>query len=81
MSRLMTKAEFDRLDENDRSMIAAGFQDSEDLNLPLDPKDQAIADRDAIIAVQHQQLVNAAAAIEGATALIQQCVEGRSSSV
>lgn len=42
----MTKEQFDRLDPDDQWMTVAGFQDAEDVDLPLDPKDKAIADRE-----------------------------------
>jgi hypothetical protein len=75
---LMTKAEFNRLNSDDRSMIASGFQNSEDVDLPLDPKDQAIADRDAIIAAQEQKLQEATAVVNQAAQSIARYVEGRS---
>jgi hypothetical protein len=71
----MTKAEFDRLSEDDRWITAAGFQNSKNIEIPLDPKDQAIADRDAIIAAQSEQLNLANQAIQGATQAIAQHVE------
>jgi hypothetical protein len=66
----MTKEVFDRLGDDDRWMLVSGFQDSEDVDIPLDPKDQAIADRDAIIEAQHQSLQKAEVVINQASEVI-----------
>jgi hypothetical protein len=72
MNGRMTKAEFDRLDEDDRWMLAAGF----DVQVApvVTSQEQAIADRDAIIAAQHQVIVAATEAVEGARAAIDRFV-------
>jgi hypothetical protein len=66
----MTKEQFDRLDEDDRWMTVAGFKDSADIELPLSAQEQAIADRDAIIAIQDQKLQEAEVVITQATQVI-----------
>lgn len=70
----MTKAEFDRLSEDDRWVTVAGFNGP-----PIEPEptehEKAIAERDAIIAVQNEQLIAANEAIQGATQAIARHVE------
>jgi hypothetical protein len=71
---LMTKAEFDRLSEGDQWAIVVGF-DVPLVETPPTELEQAIAERDAIIAIQNEKLVAANEAIQNATEAIGRCVE------
>ncbi len=68
----MTKEQFDRLDPDDRQVIVAGFDI--EVEIPLSAQEQAIADRDAIIAAQHQVIVAATEVVEGARVAIDRFV-------
>ena len=74
----MTKDEFDRLDEDDRWMTVAGFQNSEDVDLPLSDQEQAIADRDAVIELQNQKLQECASVMTNAAQVVGRYMEARS---
>ncbi len=74
----MTKADFDRLDEDDRWMTVAGHDVTP--SKPAPTLQEQIDDRDAIIAAQDQKLQEAAQVVTHAAQVVERYLEARSQS-